>query len=133
MRLFLQINITDWKEQSYEKPLLSFASSLADDLIGTDIDSHSEQYVADLVAKLADQSKAIFLLVMGESGVPLGVGGFLLNKLLRTREKVSQAVLMGNNEFAEKMLKPFGDRFRKDDDEGKVKELIRLFASTSMQ
>lgn len=133
MRLFLQINITDWKGQSYEKPLLSFASSQADDLIGADIDSQSEQYVADLVTKLADQAQAIFLMVVSDPGVPLGTGGLLINKLLRTRNKVSHVVLYGKNEIAEKMLKPFGERFKAEDDEARIRELISLFAKTSVQ
>lgn len=131
MRLFLQINVTDWKEQSYEKPLLSFASSLADDLLGADLDSQSEQYVAELVGKLADQAKSIFLLVIGKPGVPLGIANVLLNKLLRDKEKISQAVLMGQHEYAAKMLHPFGPRFKQEDSEERVKELISLFAGSS--
>jgi hypothetical protein len=61
MRLFLQINIGEWKKDDYVKPLLSFASSLADDVIGTDVDNRSEGHIIDLVKKLIAQSPQAYL------------------------------------------------------------------------
>lgn len=128
MRLFLQINITDWKEESYEKPFLSFASSMADDIIGTDLDSQSDAYVADLVIKLISQASAVFLLVIAKQGVPLGVANSMLNNLLKINEKIDQVVLYGHHDYAEKLLSPFKDRFKKTDNEDDVKKLIKDFA-----
>jgi hypothetical protein len=128
MRLYLQINITDWKEETYDKPLLSFASGLADDIMGTDLDSQSDAYVADLVVKLVDQAKAVFLLVNAHPDVPLGVANIMLNNLLKNRERITHAVLCGHHEFAEKLLRPFGEKFKKVEEEGAIKKLLQEFA-----
>lgn len=108
--------------------MLAYASSQADDLIGTDIDSQSDQYVAELVMKLVDQASSVFLLIVGTREVPMGVANSLLNKLLRNKEKVSRAILQGEHEYAEKMLQPFREKFNRENNEEKIKELIRSFA-----
>jgi hypothetical protein len=128
MRLFLQLNITDWKEESFDKPFLSFASSLADDIIGTDLDSQSDAYVADLVIKLISQADAVFLLVIAKQGMPLGVANSMLNNLLKINKKIEQAVLYGHHDYAEKLLATFKDRFKKTDNEDDVRKLIQAFA-----
>ena len=128
MRLFLQLNILDWKEQTYEKPLLGYASSLADDLIGTDIDSQSDAHIAELVIKLSAQAESIFLLVIASADCPLGTALPIFNSLLKTRQKVDRAVLWGTHEMAAKMLSPFSKKFSREDNEEKIKLMIRDFA-----
>lgn len=129
MRLFLQINILDWKDQAYDKPLLSYASSLADDIIGTDLDSESDPYVANLVMQLATQATAIFILVVGKPSLPLGTANTLINFLLKNKEKVSNALLWGDHELAGKLLRPFGAKFQQAGSDDEIRKLIALFAT----
>src|SRR5882724_4677019 len=112
MRLFLQINICDWKDLSYQTPLAGYASSLSDDIIGTDLDYQSEPYVADLVLKLAMQAEVIFLYVIApDNALPLGTSLNVFNQLLRSKEKIRKAVLSGEHAMADKMLRPLQDKF----------------------
>lgn len=129
MRLFLQINIIDWKESGYSKPLLSFASSLADDIVGTDLDCQSEAFIAELVVKLVQEADQIFVLVMADDS-SLSLGGTLpvLNQLLKAKEKVHMAVLSGEHERVQKMLSPFQENFKKQSDDALIRKLIKQFA-----
>jgi hypothetical protein len=129
VRLFLQINITDWKVTPYTKPLLGFASSLADDIVGTDLDCQSEGYVGDLVIKLISEADQIFVLVVSDS-TPLPLGGSLstFNALIKSKEKIHLAVLVGDHPVAEKMLMPFQENFVKQNDEDLIMKLIKQFA-----
>lgn len=129
MRLFLQINIIDWKESGYSKPLLSFASSLADDIVGTDLDCQSEAFIAELVVKLVQEADQIFVLVMADDS-SLSLGGTLpvLNQLLKVKEKVHMAVLSGEHERVQKMLSPFQENFKKQSDDALIRKLIKQFA-----
>jgi hypothetical protein len=129
MRLFLQINICDWKDLSYQTPLTGYASSLSDDIIGTDLDYQSEPYVADLVLKLAVQAEVIFLYVMApDNTLPLGTSLNVFNQLLRSKEKIQKAILSGEHAMADKMLRPLRDKFIIYNDEEAVKTMIRQFA-----
>jgi len=130
MRLFLQINITtDWKEAAYSKPFLSFASSLADDIIGSDLDSQSDVYVAELVSRLINEADKIFVLVLSNDPlVPLGSSLTVLNHLLKAKDKVHLALLAGENVMAEKVLNAFRDNFKKQEDEDLIRKLIKQFA-----
>ena len=129
MRLFLQINITDWKETGYAKPLLAFASSLADDIVGTDLDCQSESYIANLVIKLIQDAEQIFLLVVADpSSSSLGGSLPAFHQLIKAKEKIHLAVLSGEHAIAEKMLIPFQENFKKQNDEELIKKLIKQFA-----
>lgn len=129
MRLFLQINICDWKDLSYQTPLTGYASSLSDDIIGTDLDYQSEPYVTDLVLKLAMQAEVIFLYVVApDNALPLGTSLNVFNQLLRSKEKIQKAILSGEHAMANKMLKPLQDKFTIYNDEDAVKIMIRQFA-----
>jgi len=129
MRLFLQINICDWKDLSYQTPLTGYASSLSDDIIGTDLDYRSEPYVADLVLKLAMQAEVIFLYVVAtDNTLPLGTSLNVFNQLLRSKEKIQKAILSGEHAMANKMLRPLQDKFVISNDEETVKIMIRQFA-----
>ena len=129
MRLFLQINITDWKDTNYSKPLLAFASSLADDIVGTDLDFQSESHISNFVLKLIQDADLIFVLVVADPSFP-SLGGALpaFNQLIKSKEKIHLAVLSGEHGLAEKMLIPLQENFKKQDDEGLIKKLIKQFA-----
>lgn len=130
MRLFLQINISnDWKDSGYVKPYLSFASSLADDIVGTDLDSQSDAYIAELVQKLINEADKIFVFVQSHNPLlPLGTALGVLNHLLKLKDKVHLALLAGENIMAEKVLGAFQDNFKKQEDEELIKKLIKQFA-----
>jgi hypothetical protein len=129
LRLFLQINIADWKETGYSSPLLSFASSLADDIVGTDLDCQSEPIVTELVTKLIDEAERVFVLIVADNAtLPLGSALKVLNHLLRGKEKIHLALLSGDHDIAEKMLKPLQVNFKKQDDDGLIRKLIKQFA-----
>jgi len=129
MRLFLQINICDWKDLSYQAPLTGYASSLSDDIIGTDLDYQSEPYVADLVLKLATQAEVIFLYVVAiDNTLPLGTSLTVFNQLLRSKEKIQKAILFGEHSIVDKMLRPLQDKFSNYSDEETIKTIIRQFA-----
>lgn len=131
MKLFLQANIRDWKDESYDKPLLSYASSLADDIIGTDLDHTSDPYIVDLVLKLVDQSQDVFLLISAQQDLPLGAVNTLLNALLQKKEKIHTAVLTGEHPMAEKLLGVFGEKFFRETETDEIKKRIRVFAAPS--
>jgi len=130
MRLFLQINIgNDWKDTGYIKPFLSFASSLADDIVGTDLDSQSDAYIAELVSKLINEADKIFVFVQCDNPMlPLGTALTVFNHLLKLKDKVHLALLAGENVMAEKVLGTFQDNFKKQEDEELIKKLIKQFA-----
>ena len=129
MRLFLQISIGDWKDATYNKPFLSFASSLADDIIGSDLDNQSDGYVAELVSKLINEADRVFVLVLSNNPMlPLGSSLTVLNHLLKVKDKVHLALLSGDHIMAEKVLKPFQDNFKKQEDEELIRKLIKQFA-----
>ena len=128
MRLFLQIDISDWQQRGYEKPFSKYAPSLTSDLMAADIDSQSETNVVDLVIRLVDQAEEIFILIYAQPGTPLGSSSKLLNHFFKTETKIHSIVISGKNEMTEKMVKPFGEKLRSEDDSEKIKKLIEKFA-----
>jgi len=129
LRLFLQINIVDWKETDYSNPLLSFASSLADDIVGTDLDCQSDAYVAALVTKLIGDAEKVFVVVKADHAtLPLGGALTVLNHLIKVKDKVHLALLSGEHAMAEKMLTPFQENFKKQNDDALIRKLIKQFA-----
>ena len=130
MRLFLQLDISDWQQRGYEKPFSKYAPSLASDLMAADVDSQSESTVVDLVIRLVDQAEKVFVLIYAQPGTPLGSSSKLLNHFFSTTTKIHSIIMSGKNEMTEKMAKPFGEKFRWEDDSEKIKRLIEEFALT---
>ena len=130
MRLFLQINIGDWKEQGYVKPMLSFASSQADDIIGTDLDNESDADVVELIKKLIEQSQGIFLLVYSHHNpqLPLNRILSLINELFNHRQKIHLAVLSGEHTALEKLLNILEDKFIKNSSDELIRKMIKQYA-----
>jgi hypothetical protein len=128
MKLFLQLELRKWQESGYEKPLLSFASSLSSDVIGAEIDNQTESSIVDVVIKLCNQVNQIFVLIQAQPDESIGSALKLLNHLLRNDQQIHAIVLSGNHEQAEKLLRTLNERFKKEDDQEKIKELIREFA-----
>lgn len=129
MRLFLQINIGEWEDRSYDNPWLSLASSLADDVIGTDVDNQSEMHVVELVKKLMAESEAIFLMVNSTaSNQPLNHILTLINQLFDCQEKLHLAVLCGEHAAAEKLLRTLEERFVKNNEDDLIRKMIKQFA-----
>lgn len=128
MKLFLHLELRPWQNSGYEKPLLSFASSLSSDVIGAEIDNQSDASIVDVVIKLCSQANQIFILIQAQPDEPIGSTLKLLNHLLRNEHQVHTIVLAGNHEHAEKLLRTLDERFKKEDDPEKVKEWIKEFA-----
>jgi len=129
MKLFLNLELRNWQESGYEKPLLTFASSLSSDLIGAEMDNQSDASIADLVIRLCDQVQFIFILIQAQPNEPLGSALKLLNHLLRTTQKIHSVVISGNHEPAQKLMATLGERFKKEDDPENIKTWIEEFAS----
>ena len=131
MKLFLQIDIGDWKHSAYSRPLLNYASSLSGDLLGTSLDSQSEPFVVDIALKVIDQAEKIFLFVdIKDPEAPLGSVNKVFNHLLKSRSKVSRAVMSGSHEMAEKILKSSGATFSLENDSDKIKGLIEDYSKS---
>lgn len=128
MKLFLHLEIKKWQESGYDKPLVSFASSLSSNLMGAELDSQSDGAITDLVIKLCDQSALVFVFIHAVPNEPMGAALKLLNHLLRTESKIHSLVLSGDHESVEKMAKSLAPRFRKEHDAEKIKEWIGEFA-----
>jgi len=128
MKLFLHLELRPWQDTGYEKPLLSFASSLSSDVIGAEIDSQSESSIIDVVIKLCGQVNKIFILVQAQPDESIGSTLKLLNHLLRNEHQVHTIVLAGDHEQVEKLLRTLNQRFRKEKDQEKIKEWIKDFA-----
>ncbi len=129
MKLFLHLELRNWQESGYEKPLLTFASSLSSDLIGAEMDNQSDASISDLVIRLCDQVQSVFILIQAQPNEPLGATLKLLNHLLRAPEKIHSVVISGNHEQAQKLMATIGERFKKEDDSEKIKTRIKEFAS----
>jgi hypothetical protein len=128
MKLFLHLELRPWQDTRYEKPLLSFASSLSSDVIGAEIDNRSEASVVDVVIKLCSQMDKIFVFIQAQPEESFGATLKLLNHLLKNENQVHTMVLAGENERAEKLLLTLGHRFNKEGDAEKIKEWIKDFA-----
>jgi hypothetical protein len=129
MKLFLHLELRRWQESGYEKPLLTFASSISSDLIGAEMDNQSETSIADLVIRLSNQVQSVFIMIQAQPHEPLGTSLKVLNHLLRTCEKIHSVVISGNHEQAQKLMATLGERFKMQDDPEKIKIWIREFAS----
>ncbi|HMR55880.1 MAG TPA: hypothetical protein PKC10_01090 [Cyclobacteriaceae bacterium] len=128
MKLFLQIELIPWKEAGYQKPLVTFASGLSDDVIGAELDNQSEGAMADLVIRLCDQAESVFVLIQAQPEESLGVTLKLIHHLLRKEEKIYQVILAGNHISLERLLNPLAEKFVKETETEKLKTAIRLFA-----
>jgi|JI10StandDraft_1071094.scaffolds.fasta_scaffold01687_24 hypothetical protein len=128
MKLFLQIELMPWQQAGYEKPLVNFASSLSDDLIGAELDNQSDSTIADLVIRLCDQVEAVFVLIHAQPEEPLGVTLKLIQHLLRKEERVHKIILAGNHLSLERLLLPLSQKFIKESEPEKIKPAIQLFA-----
>src|SRR6478752_287756 len=115
MRLFLQIDISDWQQRGYDKPLSRYAPSLAADLMAADVDSQSDATVVELVTRLVDQSEKVFVLIYAEPETPLGSCSKLLTHFFKIESKLDCLVLSGKNEMVEKMVKPFGQKLKTEE------------------
>ncbi|MCE7864514.1 MAG: hypothetical protein DYG99_13315 [Bacteroidetes bacterium CHB5] len=128
MKLFLQIELIQWREAGYQKPMLNYASSLSDDLIGAELDNQSDGSIADLVIRLCDQVESVFVLVRANPDEPPGVTLKLIQHLLRKEEKIYKVVLAGNHVSLERMLLVLNERFVRENDPEKIKPAIQAFA-----
>ncbi|HNT49576.1 MAG TPA: hypothetical protein PLM56_14095 [Cyclobacteriaceae bacterium] len=128
MKLFLQIELIPWKEAGYQKPLVTFASGLSDDVIGAELDNQSDGAIADLVIRLCDQAESVFVLIQAQPEESLGVTLKLIHHLLRKEEKIYQVILAGNHISLERLLNPLAEKFVKETETEKLKTAIRLFA-----
>ncbi len=128
MKLFLQLELMPWQKAGYEKPLVNFASSLSDDLIGAELDNQSDSTIADLVIRLCNQVESVFVLIHAQPEEPLGVTLKLIQHLLRHQEKIYQIVLAGNHVSLERLLLPLTEKFVKESDPEKIKPAIQSFA-----
>jgi hypothetical protein len=128
MKLFLQLDLTPWQEADYQRPLLTYASSLSSDLIGAELDNQSEASISDIILRLCDQMTSIFIFIHAKPNEPFGATLKLLNTLLRTNQKIYAVVLSGNHEQAENLFKHLNDKFKKEDNPEKVKIWIEKFA-----
>ena len=129
MRLFLQINIGNWQEQGYSRPMLNFASSLADDVVGTDVDNSSEAHVVELVKRLVSQSQQTFILVCAEgSDQPLNHVLSLFNHLFDYQDRIHLAVFSGEHTTAEKLLRTLDERFVKNNEDDLIRKMVKQFA-----
>ena len=128
MKLFLQIELIKWQQAGYEKPLVNYASSLSDDLIGAELDNQSDSTIADLVIRLCDQVESVFVLIHAQPEEPLGVTIKLIQHLLRKEERVYKVILVGNHISLERLLSTLNEKFIKEIDPEKIKPVIRSFA-----
>lgn len=128
MKLFLQIELMPWQKAGYEKPLVNFASSLSDDLIGAELDNQSDSTIADLVIRLCDQVESVFVLIHAQPEEPLGVTLKLIQHLLRKEERVHTIILAGNHLTLERLLLPLTEKFVKESEPEKIKPAIQSFA-----
>jgi flagellar biosynthesis/type III secretory pathway protein FliH len=128
MKLFLHLELRPWQDTGYEKPLLSFASSLSSDVIGAEIDNRTESTIVDVVIKLCSQVNQIFIFMQTQPDEALGATLKLLNHLLRNEHQVHTIVLSGNHAQAEKLLATLDHRFKKEEDTEKIKGWIEAFA-----
>src|SRR5882762_1265533 len=117
MKLFLQIEIDRWHQESFGSQMLRYASSLSSDLMGTDLDSQSDPIIADMVVRMIRQADSVFLLVKSsDPNTPPGSVQQVFNTLHELENKVSVAVLCGDHRTTEKSLMHFEQRFIKESD-----------------
>jgi len=109
--------------------MLTLASSLADDVIGTDVDTLSDAHVVDLVKKLVNQSQKTFLLVSArQRDLPLNHVLSLLNHLFECQDKIHLAVISGEHPIAEKLLRTLDAKFVKNSEDELIRKMVKQFA-----
>jgi hypothetical protein len=128
MKLFLQLDLSAWQESDYKKPLLNYASSLSNDLLGAELDNQSEASIVDIILRLCDQVTSIFLFIRAKPTEPFGSSLKLLNTLLRSNQKIYSVVLSGDHEQTELLFKHLNNRFKKEDNIEEIKKWIEEFA-----
>ncbi len=128
MKLFLHLELRPWQDSGYEKPLLSYASSLSSEVIGAEIDNRSEGSIVDVVIKLCAQANKIFVVIHAQPDESIGSMLKLLNHLLRNEHQVHTIVLTGNHEQIEKLLRMLELRFKKENELIKIEAWIKEFA-----
>jgi hypothetical protein len=128
LKLFLHIDLTNWQDAGYEKPLLTYASSLSGDLIGAEMDNQSDASIADLVIRLCDQMQSIFVFIQAQPEQPLGTTLKVLNHLLRSKSKIYAVAFNGGNDPAQRLMSTLQEKFSKDDSPDKIKDRIKEFA-----
>lgn len=130
MKLFLQIDIGEWKSENYKKPLVHFASSLADDIIGTDIDNQSESTVLDIVLRLIDQTQTVFIVVLIQPETTPGGTEKIFHHIRNLSEKVYRIILSGENDWIATSLKPLSKRIVQEQKEEEIRKHIEAFANS---
>lgn len=128
MRLFIQLDIGQWQRQPYQKPLVSFASSLAADVIGTELDNQSESEIVGMVTKLCEQASKVFLFINATENVALGHTHRLVAFLAGNEEKLHTMVVRGENKFLKEVVAPIPGKVVYENEEEKLEQLIRAFA-----
>ena len=132
MRLFLQVQINRFNHESFGSHLLKYASSLSSDLMGTDLDSQSDPAIADMVCRMVRQAESVFLLVQcNDPNIGSGAAQRVFNTLVEMEDKVSAAVLCGQHRTTETLLLGFQQRFSRESDPEKIKEMILEFSKGS--
>jgi hypothetical protein len=128
MKLFLQLEVRNYQNSGYEKPLLTFASSLSSDVIGAEMDNQSDPTIADLIIKLVSQSNAIFVFIQTDENEPLGSILKVVNHLLKMDAQLHSIVISGKNMRVENLLSSIQEKIILEKDLQKIKEKIRAFA-----
>ena len=129
MRLFLQVEFNHLHQGGgFGNHMLRYASSLATDIMGTDLDSQSEPIITSMVVRMIGQADQIFFLLhSNDPNHPPGSLQSVFDALVQSKDKVMHAVLCGDHRTSESMLQAFDHRFVKEADPEKIKALIRKF------
>jgi len=126
VKLFIQLEIGEQKGS--DRAWLHYASSLSSDIMGTDLDNHSDDIVTGLVRRLIDQADTVFLLVeVNDPRSPLGATSSIIQHCLQYQDRVGNIVLSGNHEETERLSGGFSEKFIKEDREENIKQLIKAF------
>jgi Tfp pilus assembly PilM family ATPase len=128
MKLFLHAELIHWQQSTYEKPWLSYATALSDEITGAEVDSQSEDSYVDLIIRLCKEAKVICVVVQTGSE-PLGRLLKLFHSLLREEHKINSIILTGSHASLERLFQSLGDRFIRESDPEKIKLKIQQFAS----
>lgn len=128
MKLFLHLELRKWQETSYEKPLLTYASSLMGNVIGAEMDNQSDASIVNLIIRLYDQVQSVFILIQAQPNEPISSTLKVLNHILRSNDKIHSVVLCGSHEQVEKLMGSLHERFKNEKDQEKIKIWIREFA-----
>lgn len=127
MKLFLQINLSDWKTQSYNSPWLEQVKKSSQEIIVADVDPDSEATYVNHLNKLIEQADEIFALVNVEKETKLGIAMPLLYSLLRLQHKVKCVCMTGSHSYAEKILNTMRDKYFPNLPDKKITRLIDGF------